>query len=665
MCGIVGDVDISNQSLRSESIVRQMLGSIRHRGPDEFGIYLDDTAALGNARLSIVDLTAGQQPISTPSGRFWTVFNGEIFNHQELRSELEAIGHQFKTHCDTEVFVHLFEEFGASCLGRINGQFGAAVWDAHRRQLFLARDRLGIRPVFYHHAGTRLIFASEIKALACHPDIDLAIREQGIQQVFEFWSCQGGTTAFAGIEQLKPGHFAVFSPAGLSTRCYWSPELTPQRPEEVTEQDALARLHETLASATRLRLQADVPVGAYLSGGLDSSLIAALVKENTSGKFDTFSIAFTDTDFDESQHQQAVARHLGTNHQVVEASHSDIARVFPDVIWHTETPILRTAPAPMFLLSQLVQSAGYKVVLTGEGADEFFAGYDIFKEAKIREFWAREPESIRRSRLLERIYPDIKTLSRLGPAYTRSFFGNGVTETGDPDYSHRIRWANTARARRYFSEHLKSALSNDFDPKGQVDAGTAITAGILERAQQTEIRTFLSPYLLSSQGDRMGMAHSVEGRFPFLDPNVVALASSLPLRLKMPAIRDKFLLRKLGKDILPSAIWKRPKKPYRAPIHTCFIHERAPDYVRDLLSDHCLADKGFFDPRAVGLLIKRIRAGQTVGEVDDMALAGILSTQLLHEQFIANPKRTEPIDNRDNIKLIDHRRAAANISRSP
>lgn len=663
MCGIVGEVGAATAPKRSEKTIRDMLGTIRHRGPDEFGIYLDDSAALGSARLSIVDLTSGQQPISTQSGRFWIVFNGEIFNHLELRAELEATGHPLKTNCDTEVFLRLFEDSGPSCLSRMNGQFAVAIWDTHRKELFLARDRLGIRPLFFYRKNGRLVFASEIKALACHPSVDLEIDPSGIQQVFEFWSCQQGTTAFKDIQQLMPGHFAVFSEAGMTFQRYWKPELTPCGPTELGEQEALDRLREAVSNAVSVRLRADVPVGAYLSGGLDSSLIAAMVKEHATGRFDTFSIAFTDAEFDESKHQQAVARHLGTTHQVVEATHSDIARVFPEVIWHTESPLLRTAPAPMFLLSKLVKSAGYKVVLTGEGADEFFAGYDIFKEAKIRAFWARQPDSILRPRLLERIYPDIKALSRLGPGYLRSFFGSGLHATDDPDYSHRIRWSNTARTQRYFSaEFRKACEGNQHQPQCE---GRSDAVGILERAQQTEIRTFLSPYLLSSQGDRMGMAHSVEGRFPFLDPEVVSFASVLPTRLKMPALRDKSLLRRLASDMLPSDISKRPKKPYRAPIHSCFFHNRSPDYVDELLSERRLSDKGFFDAKAVGFLIKKVHAGHTIGEVDNMALAGILSTQLLHQQFVADPRRSESVDYRDDVKVIDHRVSSSPAASGP
>ena len=374
-----------------------MLAMIRHRGPDQFGIYVDDVAALGNARLSIVDLTSGQQPIATEDERFWIVYNGEIFNHHELRRELEEKGHRFETSCDTEVFLHLYEQEGPNCLSRLNGQFAVAIWDSLRQELFIARDRLGVRPLFYSRQDGIFVFGSEIKAMAVHPSVTLQIDPVALDQIFTGWSCLAPRTAMQDIHQLPAGHFAVIGRNGLRLRRYWSPAFAEVREgslrKSLSDEVILGTLRELLVDSTRLRLLADVPVGAYLSGGLDSSIIAALIRRHTTGRVDTFSIAFSDHVFDESEHQRRMARHLDTDHQVFKASHEDIGRVFPDVVWHCETPLLRTAPAPMFLLSRLVNRSGYKVVLTGEGADEFLAGYDIFKEASIRAFWSRRPDS--------------------------------------------------------------------------------------------------------------------------------------------------------------------------------------------------------------------------------------------------------------------------------
>jgi asparagine synthase (glutamine-hydrolysing) len=664
MCGIAGYLNLRNDEPPSELMLRQMLAMIRHRGPDQFGIYLANGIGMGNARLSIIDLASGQQPIATEDERFWIVYNGEIFNHRQLRSELEEKGHRFETHCDTEVFVHLFEQEGPACLRRINGQFGVAIWDSFERELFIARDRLGIRPLFYQLRDGVFTFGSEIKALAVHPSVGLELDALALDQIFTGWSCLAPRTAFLNVRQLTPGHFAVISEKGIRVERYWQPNFAANQDEKVVSSSdsskgsgSLEKLGELLADSTRLRLLADVPVGAYLSGGLDSSIIAAMVRRFATGRVDTFSIAFTDSTFDESEHQRRMARHLGTDHQVVEATHEDIGDIFPDVVWHCETPLLRTAPAPMFLLSRLVNRSGYKVVLTGEGADEFLAGYDIFKEAKIRAFWSRRPESAIRAKLFQRIYPDLHRLSKLGPTYLASFFGERLTEVGAPDYSHAIRWRNTRRIQRFFSADLSARIRRQTKPL--LDS-VPLPDGfrnwsVLERAQYLEVTTFLSPYLLSSQGDRVAMAHSVEGRFPFLDYRVVEFCAGLSERFKLPALRDKYLLRRLGRKLLPEEICNRPKKPYRAPIHRSFFNPRAAAYVRELMSESSLREAGLFSVDAVAKLLAKVEQGQTLGETDDMALAGVVSSQLLYHRFLKNFRRATPLSGSDDVKVCHHR----------
>ena len=662
MCGIAGYLNLRKNEAPSELMLRQMLAMIRHRGPDQFGIYLGDGIGMGNARLSIVDLASGQQPIATEDERFWIVYNGEIFNHRELRIELEAKGHRFETHCDTEVFLHLYEQEGPVCLRRLNGQFSVAIWDSLERELFIARDRLGIRPLFYHLRDDVFVFGSEVKALAVHPAVQLEIDPVAFDQIFTGWSCLPPRTAFQGIHQLAPGHFALINENGIRIKRYWQPAFAGSQSEDLNvpdfETELLETLGELLSDSTRLRLLADVPVGAYLSGGLDSSVIAALVRRFATGRVDTFSIAFTDSTFDESEHQRRMARHLGTDHQVVEASHENIGDIFPDVVWHCEMPLLRTAPAPMFLLSRLVNRSGYKVVMTGEGADEFLAGYDIFKEAKIRAFWSRQPGLTSRPKLFQRIYPDLQNLSKLGPKYLASFFGERLTEVGAPDYSHAIRWRNTRRIQRFFSADLSARIRHQAKPLlDSVPLPDGFSDwSVLARAQYLEVVTFLSPYLLSSQGDRVAMAHSVEGRFPFLDYRVVEFCSRLPEKFKLPALRDKYLLRKLARNLLPEDICSRPKKPYRAPIHRSFFNPRAASYVRELLSEKALREAGLFHPDAVTKLVAKVDQGLALGETDDMALAGIVSSQLFYCQFLKNFQRAKPLSGLDDVKVCDRRK---------
>lgn len=658
MCGIAGIFNFERREPVREGDIRQMLGMIRHRGPDEFGIYLDGPVGLGSARLSIIDLSGGQQPIPNEDGSLWIVFNGEIFNYVELRPELEARGHRFSTSSDTEVLLHMYEEYGAKCLERLNGQFAFAVWNRREQSLFLARDRVGVRPLFYTRHGGRLVFASEMKSILGAGGITAELEPEVLEQVFTFWSPISPATMLKGIFELPPGHYLKFGGGTCSTSRYWELEFPEQgggegveraeKPLEAYEEE----LGALLVDATKIRLRADVPVGAYLSGGLDSSLIASIIRNFTTNHLDTFSIAFDDEDFDESAWQMQMAKFLGTEHQVVRAKNADIARVFPEVIWHAEAPLTRTAPAPMFLLSKLVRDSNYKVVLTGEGADEFLAGYDIFKEAKVRRFWAAQPESRLRPLLLQRLYPDITKLGRTHSSMLAAFFREGLESVGSPYYSHALRWRNGRRSARFFSEDLRGRIKRPV---------MSVLEGVLPenfekweplaRAQSLEIKVFLSQYLLSSQGDRMGMAHSIEGRFPFLDHRVVSYCNQLPPRLKLRGLTEKHLLKRLGRRWLPAEIWQRPKRPYRAPIHRSFFDSAAPDYVRELLSAEAIQRNGLFDADAVRLLAKKAEQGRPIGETDDMALAGILSTQLFVTQFLSNFRRARPVSEADNLKV--------------
>jgi asparagine synthase (glutamine-hydrolysing) len=658
MCGIAGIIEPSSGSSERESLVRRMLGAIRHRGPDEFGFFVDRDATLGSARLSIIDLCGGQQPIANEDGTLWIVFNGEIFNYVELRAELESRGHRFSTQTDTEVILHLYEEMGPECVQRFNGQFAFAIWDTQRRRLFLARDRLGVRPLFYTRVAGAFLFGSEIKALFCDARVSRELDPVALEQIFTFWAPLSPRTAFRGVLELPPGHWLLLDGPREELRRYWNPEFRSKSAEQDRSTDVLVEeFRSLLIDAVRIRLRADVPVGAYLSGGLDSSVIAAVVRRYTSNRLSTFSIAFADEKFDESSFQQQMARELGTEHQVVRATHADIAGVFPDVIWHAEVPMLRTAPAPMFLLSRLVRSSGYKVVLTGEGADEFLCGYDIFKEDKVRRFWARQPNSAWRPLLLQRLYQDISRMSQSNAAFLTAFFKDRLGEVGCPWYSHLIRWRNTRRSRRLFSATMRSGAREE--PEAHLEGWVLPPQfgewGATERAQYWEISTFLSPYLLATQGDRMGMAHSVEGRFPFLDYRMVEFANRLPARLKLRGLQDKYILRQASADWLPAEIRRRPKRPYRAPIHRSFFGSQSPDYLKELLSESVLARAGVFEPEAVTQLVKRTQSGAALGETDDMALAGIISTQLVYSRFVERFPVIPEVGGKDRVKRCGER----------
>jgi asparagine synthase (glutamine-hydrolysing) len=634
MCGIAGILNLKDLPPEEISSLLAMLGTIRHRGPDEFGIFRDAFVGLGSARLKIVDLVSGGQPISNEDGRLWIVFNGEIYNYPELRADLVRKDHRFSTTGDTEVILHLYEEYGIDCLGRLNGQFVFAIWDAVDRRMFIARDRLGIRPLFYTSDAGKLVFASEIKALLAYPGVNAVVDSLSLEQAFKYWCVLPPRTIFENIFELPPGNYMLVENGSVDIHPYWSLNFSENPHTDHTWRNVSGWLDEfeyLLKDATRLRLRADVPVGAYLSGGLDSAITATIARSYYPDSLQTFSIEFDDPEFDESSYQRSMTEILDVTHHRITCANADIARAFPDVIWHTEAPLLRTSPAPMYLLSRLVQEQGLKVVLTGEGADETLAGYDIFKEMKVRRFWARHPESRLRPLLLGRLYPHIPGLTQANAEYVMAFFRKGLSDTTSPFYSHALRWNNTARSRLFLLGGRPDQNDlEDFNLPAHFEEWSA-----LAKAQYLEFTTFLSPYLLSSQGDRMAMAHSVEGRYPFLDHRLVELCNSMPDDLKLFGLIDKWLLRQLGSKLLPEEIWQRPKRPYRAPIQSSFFSgKQEPEYTRELLSKETLRDSGLFKPQAVVQLIGKAKSGLRLSEVDNMALVGILSTQLIYQMFV-------------------------------
>jgi asparagine synthase (glutamine-hydrolysing) len=412
-------------------------------------------------------------------------------------------------------------------------------------------------------------------------------------------------------------------------------------------------------------LRADVPVGSYLSGGLDSSLVAALGRRVKGEAFLTFSVRFEDAEYDETPFQRAAAARIGSEHRDVVVRRRDIAAVFPEVVLHAERPLLRTAPAPLFLLSRLVRDAGIKVVLTGEGADELFAGYDLFREGKIRRFWGRQPGSPLRPRLLERLYPWLRRSPGAQRAMAREFFGRGREGWAAPGFAHQLRWQSAAALHRLFTAALREE-ARSADVVGRLLASLPPEFGRwthLAQDQYLEARTLLSGYLLSSQGDRMLMAHSVEGRFPFLDREVVELANALPDGFKLRGLDEKHVLKRAARGLVPEEILRRPKQPYRAPDAVSFAGDDAPEWVGELLRERAVEDAGVFDPAAVARLWRKCRAAATGGaplsNADDMALVGVLSTGLLHEQLVRRPPtRVERMEFRTVVDRLAGRRIA-------
>jgi asparagine synthase (glutamine-hydrolysing) len=447
---------------------------------------------------------------------------------------------------------------------------------------------------------------------------------------------------------------------GTTDRAFWTPRYPTASGDgfQGSLEEATRRVRGALEEAVRLRmLRADVPVGSYLSGGLDSSLVAALGRRVKGEKFCTYSMRFEDAEFDETSYQRSVAALIGSDHREILIRRRDIATAFPDVVAHAERPLLRTAPAPLFLLSKLVRESGIKVVLTGEGADEMFAGYDLFREGKVRRFWGRKPASKLRPRLLERLYPYLARSPVSQQAMAREFFGRDREQWATPGFAHQTRWRSTAALQRLFDPGLRREAQ-------RVNVVERLLASVpaefrawsnLAQDQYLEGRTLLSGYLLSSQGDRMLMAHSVEGRFPYLDVEVVMLADSLPSSFKLHGLDEKHVLKRAAEGLVPEDILRRPKQPYRAPDAMSFVAADAPEWIAEVMSTRALADTGVFDPHSVERLWRKCRetgGGEQFSNADNMALCGVLSTQLLNARLIRSaPEIAKPAEYRT---IIDH-----------
>jgi asparagine synthase (glutamine-hydrolysing) len=647
MCGIAGILARSNGAVRpARETLARMAGALYHRGPDEFGVYRQGPVGLAHARLSIVDLVSGQQPLANEDGTSWIVFNGEVFNYVELRDELAALGHHFRTRSDTEVIVHAYEEWGDDAFRRFNGQFAIALWNEKRKTLALARDPLGICPLYLMEHGGSLYFASEVKAIfAADLALPRALDPLGVAQVFTFWTVVAPQSVFAGVEELRPGHVRTYGPDGVKESAYWEPRF-PEGARGAfagSVEDAVGEVRAALARATSLRmLRADVPVGSYLSGGLDSSIVAAMGLTAKGAGFATFSLRFEDAEYDETPHQRRMSDAIGSDHREIVVSRRDIAQAFPAVVAQAERPILRTAPAPLFLLSRLVRQSGIKVVLTGEGADEMFAGYDIFREAKVRRFWAKAPTSTCRPLLIDRLYPYLARSPVSQRTIARQFFGKNLANARAPGFSHDIRWQAASSLMRLLSPAFRTSIPTRDVRAELLNALPAEFSRwtLLAQDQYLEIRTLLSGYLLSAQGDRMLMAHSVEGRFPFLDPDVIALANSLPPSYKLRVLDEKHVLKRAARGMIPEPIIARTKQPYRAPDALSFVDPDRPGYIDEMMSASAVAAAGVFDPRAVDQLWGKCRGKQGEGQfsnADNMAVVGVLSTQLLHDSLIRRP----------------------------
>jgi len=634
MCGILGVFNPGGLAgeVRDPGLFQRMLATLHHRGPDEAAIVECADAILGHTRLNILDFAGGKQPMLSRDRTACLVFNGQIFNYAELRSRLSH--RPFAGTGDTEVLLHSLGEWGVDAIRRLNGDFAFGYLDLRARRLLLARDRVGVRPLFYTMAGGTLLFASNIRSLLISPFVRRGFNARSFKQLMYFWTAGERQTFFEDIHSLAPGEYLEFDASGLRRKRYW--DLTfPADPETAGgTHEWSARVRAALERSVRLRLQADVPVNAYLSGGLDSSIVLGLASRIHGGPLEAYSVGFDDPEYDESAYQHTVAEHFGLKRVAIRVTPCMIADAFRETVVQAEQPIFRTAPVPMFYLSGLVRDHGTKVVLTGEGADEIAWGYDIFKETLIRTHLSRDPDDQRWLARITNLYPYLTQFGRRYDALMREFYRRSVSGPPTPFFSHDIRIRNGARLTSFLSPDFAAALGG---PDDVAELGPDVPDDFdrfspLQKAQYVEMKTLLAGYLLSSQGDRVSMAHSVEGRYPFLDHDVIELFARIPEHLKLADMEEKVILKHAFSDLLPPDILNRKKQPYRAPESTSLLAK--PELVESLAAPR-LRRFGMFDPETVARLrakLERARPGEFSFN-ENFAFVVILATQVFMEAF--------------------------------
>src|SRR4051812_10622284 len=611
MCGIAGIVAADH--LHGDEIDRlvRMRDVITHRGPDDAGTFVDGSAALAHRRLSIVDLAAGHQPLANEDGSIRIVFNGEIYNHAAVRPTLEAHGHAYRTRSDTETIVHAYEQWGDACVERLRGMFAFAIWDAKRQRLLLARDRMGIKPLYWTIVANRLLFGSEIKAILESGLIRAEANERGIPELLSTRYLSGPETLFKGIHRLLPGHTLVFENGVATTRQWWDVPVGVTRPEiaRLSEADAVAEFRAKLEDAVRTRLMADVPLGMFLSGGLDSSAIAALMAGMIDRPLQTFSVAFKQRAFSEIGYARQVATAIKANPHEIVIDDADFFGALPRLVWHEDEPIAHPSSVPLYFVSRLA-AEHVKVVLTGEGSDELLAGYGKYPRAlanwRAGAFWRLTPEPIR-DFVAGTVVPRLP--GRVGRYAMRSFLA--MPRTPEAMFFDNFASIGLTEQAALLSPRLaRMATPAAYAPsRAYFDApnGTSTT---LDRLLYADLKTYLVELLMKQ--DQMSMAASIESRVPFLDHHLVEFAAGLPPRMKLRGFTTKWILREAVRGILPPEILTRKKMGFPVPFG---IWMRGPwkDVARDVLLDVRSRQRGIIEPAAVERLISAHAAGATDG----------------------------------------------------
>ncbi len=615
MCGIAGAVWTSRGQPLPANVLQRMTDALRHRGPDDEGFYNSEVhrtdqdkevpgVALGHRRLSIIDLANGHQPLANEDESIWVIFNGEIYNFRELRHRLEGAGHRFRTASDTEVIVHLYEEEGVDCFSHFNGMFAIALWDAKRRQLVLARDRLGQKPLVYRLENGRMLFASQLKSLLEVPGVSREIDAAALDAYLTYQYVPHPRTIFKGIAKLPPGHVATYRDGRLNVKPYWRPNFNSESNLSVAE--ASEQLEALLESSVRLRMQSDVPLGAFLSGGVDSSIIVSQMQRLSDRPVQTFSIGFPVAEYDETHYAREVARHLGTDHHELRVEPSAVD-VLPKLVWHYDEPLADSSAIPTYIVSRMAREH-VTVALSGDGGDELFAGYDRYRAVRLGAWFDRLPQAIRGA-LTAKLWQRLpgsgrqKAISRRAKRLLQ-----GLAFSPGRRYLEWIAIFNEARRAELYSDAFLAQLP-DHDPYAFLDEAFS-RSDRRDRVTSTSLADLVTylPCDLMTKVDVASMAHGLECRQPLLDYRLVEFAASLPLSMKLGARRSKRILVDTFGDRLPPSVRRRRKMGFGVPLDRWFRDDLGA-YTREVLLERRATDRGYFQPATVGRLIDEHQQG--------------------------------------------------------
>ena len=629
MCGIAGIVAADRLQADERARLPLMRDVLTHRGPDEAGLFVDDCAGLAHRRLSIVDLASGHQPLTNEDGSVVIVFNGEIYNHAEIRPVLEAHGHVYRTRCDTETIVHAYEQWGDACVERFRGMFAFAIWDANRHRLLLARDRMGIKPLYWTVVRNRLVFGSEIKAILESRLVRAEANERALPELLGARYLSGAETLFTGIHRLLPGHVLVFEGGAATTRQWWDVPVGRRDPAlaNLNRAQLVDRFRAKLEDAVRTRLMADVPLGMFLSGGLDSSAVAALMARMIDRPLQTFSVAFKQQAFSELVYARQVARAIKADAHEIVIDDNDFFAALPRLVWHEDEPIAHPSSVPLYFLSKLA-SQHVKVVLTGEGSDELLAGYGKYPRAlanwRAGALWKLAPDPIRQF-VTDTIVPRLP--ARVGHYARRSFLT--MPRTPEAMFFDNFAGIGLKRQAALLDPRIGAFATPDAyaASRAYFDAPNGKSA-TLDRMLYADLKTYLVELLMKQ--DQMSMAASIESRVPFLDHHLVEFAAALSPRMKLRGFSTKWILREAVKSILPAAILTRKKMGFPVPF-SMWMRGPAGEVAHEVLLDRRTRQRGIINPSAVAALLVAHRRGET--EAGD-ALWALLNVEIWYRTFI-------------------------------